>query len=147
MKHDRLAYNEPNALDTIAAWLLALLWILPLLYAVWTAFHPPEYSTRFVLLAPLTLENFRRGRPVSYQTQVANAGYSLEDAVARFTMKNTGVFLQDTWTVTPRLTVSAGVRLDKIDIPERPLVNAALAAACAWHHGIAPESIFFTVVS
>ena len=75
------------------------------------------------------LENFRRGRPVSYQTQVANAGYSLEDAVARFTMKNTGVFVQDTWTVTPNLTVSAGVRLDKIDIPERPLANAALAAA------------------
>ena len=60
MKHDRLAYNEPNALDTIAAWLLALLWILPLLYALWTAFHPPEYSTRFALLAPLTLDNFRR---------------------------------------------------------------------------------------
>lgn len=60
MKHDRLAYNEPNALDTVAAWLLALLWILPLLYAVWTAFHPPEYSTRFALMAPLTLENFRR---------------------------------------------------------------------------------------
>jgi sn-glycerol 3-phosphate transport system permease protein len=60
MKPDRLAYNEPNALDTIAAWLLALLWILPLLYAVWTAFHPPEYSTRFALMAPLTLDNFRR---------------------------------------------------------------------------------------
>ena len=60
MKHDRLAYNEPNALDTVAAWLLALLWILPLLYAVWTAFHPPEYSTRFALFAPLTLDNFRR---------------------------------------------------------------------------------------
>ena len=60
MKPDRLAYNEPNALDTLAAWLLALLWILPLLYAVWTAFHPPEYSTRFELLAPLTLDNFRR---------------------------------------------------------------------------------------
>jgi sn-glycerol 3-phosphate transport system permease protein len=56
----RLAYNEPNWLDTIAAWLLALLWILPLAYAVWTAFHASEYSTRFTLLAPLTLDNFRR---------------------------------------------------------------------------------------
>jgi sn-glycerol 3-phosphate transport system permease protein len=56
----RLAYNEPNWLDTIGAWLLALLWILPLLYAVWTAFHPSEFSTRFTLLAPLTLDNFRR---------------------------------------------------------------------------------------
>jgi sn-glycerol 3-phosphate transport system permease protein len=60
MKPDRLAYNEPTVLDTVAAWLLALLWILPLGYAVWTAFHPPEFSTRFVLFAPLTLDNFRR---------------------------------------------------------------------------------------
>ncbi len=56
----RLAYNEPGWLDTIAAWLLALLWILPLVYAVWTAFHPAEYSTRFDLFAPLTLDNFAR---------------------------------------------------------------------------------------
>ncbi|MGJ7506820.1 carbohydrate ABC transporter permease [Variovorax sp. GT1P44] len=56
----RLAFNEPTWLDTVAAWLLALLWILPLAYAVWTAFHPAEYSTRFALAAPLTLDNFRR---------------------------------------------------------------------------------------
>jgi sn-glycerol 3-phosphate transport system permease protein len=60
VKPDRLAYNEPNWLDTLAAWLLALLWILPLVYATWTAFHPPEFSTRFALDAPLTLDNFRR---------------------------------------------------------------------------------------
>ena len=54
-----LAYNEPGWLDSIAAWVLALLWLLPLAYAVWTAFHPAEYSTRFELLAPLTLDNFR----------------------------------------------------------------------------------------
>jgi len=46
-------------LDTAAAWLLALLWILPLVYAVWTAFHPAEFSARFDLAAPWTLENFR----------------------------------------------------------------------------------------
>ena len=56
----RLVYNEPGWLDTVAAWLLALVWILPLVYAVWTAFHPGEYSTRFTLLAPLTLDNFAR---------------------------------------------------------------------------------------
>jgi sn-glycerol 3-phosphate transport system permease protein len=47
-------------LETVAAWLLGFLWILPLLYAVWTAFHAPEFSTRFVLMAPLTLDNFQR---------------------------------------------------------------------------------------
>ena len=60
VRADRLVYNEPGLLDTVAAWLLALLWILPLAYAVWTAFHPGEYSTRFVLTAPLTLDNFAR---------------------------------------------------------------------------------------
>jgi len=47
-----------HALESVGAWLLGLLWILPLVYAVWTAFHPPEFSTRFVLGAPLTLRNF-----------------------------------------------------------------------------------------
>jgi len=56
----RLVYNDPGWIDTVAAWLLALLWILPLAYAVWTAFHPTEFSTRFVLFAPLTLDNFSR---------------------------------------------------------------------------------------
>ncbi len=47
-----------HALETAGAWLLGLLWVLPLVYAVWTAFHPGEFSTRFVPTAPLTLENF-----------------------------------------------------------------------------------------
>lgn len=46
-------------LETAGAWLLALLWILPLLYAFWSAFHPREYAITFELFAPLTLENFR----------------------------------------------------------------------------------------
>lgn len=46
-------------LETAAAWLLAFLWILPLIYAFWSAFHPPEYATKFELFAPLSLENFR----------------------------------------------------------------------------------------
>ncbi len=48
-----------RALETAGAWLLALLWILPLAYAAWTAFHPAEFATRFDLAAPLTLANFR----------------------------------------------------------------------------------------
>ena len=48
-----------RSLEILGAWLLAVLWVLPLLYALWTAFHPGEYATRFSLTAPLTLENFR----------------------------------------------------------------------------------------
>ena len=47
-----------HALETAGAWLLAILWISPLAYAVWTAFHPAEFSVRFTLDAPLTLQNF-----------------------------------------------------------------------------------------
>jgi sn-glycerol 3-phosphate transport system permease protein len=47
-----------RTLETAAAWLLACLWMLPLLYAVWTAVHPPAFSARFVPLAPLTFDNF-----------------------------------------------------------------------------------------
>ncbi|MBR9843886.1 MAG: carbohydrate ABC transporter permease, partial [Rhodobacteraceae bacterium] len=43
-----------------AAILLALLWVLPLIYAIWTAIHPAAYEARFVLTAPLTLENFAK---------------------------------------------------------------------------------------
>ena len=52
--------DRSHWLDTLAAWLLAILWILPLAYAIWTAFHPAEFSAKFSLTAPLTLENFAR---------------------------------------------------------------------------------------
>ena len=51
-------FDYDRALNTTAAWALAIVWFAPLIYAVWTAFHPTEFSTRFVLTAPLTLENF-----------------------------------------------------------------------------------------
>lgn len=51
-------FDYDRALNSTAAWALALVWFAPLIYAVWTAFHPTEFSTRFVLTAPLTLENF-----------------------------------------------------------------------------------------
>jgi sn-glycerol 3-phosphate transport system permease protein len=47
-------------LESTGAILLALLWVLPLAYAVWAAIHPAEYTTRFVLTAPLTFDNFTR---------------------------------------------------------------------------------------
>ncbi|MDA8051487.1 MAG: carbohydrate ABC transporter permease [Rhodospirillales bacterium] len=39
-------------------WLFGLVWALPLLYAIWSAVHPPLYSTVFALFAPLTWHNF-----------------------------------------------------------------------------------------
>jgi ABC-type sugar transport system, permease component len=61
MNEQRNMYDSrgfSRVLDTTAAWMLAILWALPLFYAIWTAFHAAEFSTRFSLTAPLTLENF-----------------------------------------------------------------------------------------
>lgn len=46
-------------LEILGAWMIALLWVSPLLYAFWAAFHAPQYSTNFELFAPLSLENFK----------------------------------------------------------------------------------------
>lgn len=48
-----------TSLETLAAWVLAILWISPLLYAMWAAFHASEYAINFELFAPLTLINFQ----------------------------------------------------------------------------------------
>ncbi len=49
-----------RGLETGFAWALGLFWLAPLVYAIWTAFHPAAYATHFDLLAPLTLENLER---------------------------------------------------------------------------------------
>ena len=54
----RRDFSLGRGLEIFGAWLLALLWFLPLLYAFWAAFHPAEYAINFDLLAPLTLSNF-----------------------------------------------------------------------------------------
>ena len=46
------------ALETAGAWCLAVLWILPLAYALWASIHPSAYSAHFVVDAPVTTENF-----------------------------------------------------------------------------------------
>jgi len=47
-----------RAFSALPLWLFGLIWALPLLYAVWSAVHPPVYSTIFDPLAPLTWRNF-----------------------------------------------------------------------------------------
>ena len=53
------SFNFQYVLETVAAWFLALLWIAPLAYAFWAAFHPSEYAVHFDIFAPLTLDNLR----------------------------------------------------------------------------------------
>lgn len=45
-------------LEIAGAWLLGLLWILPLAWAFWSAIHPATVTPDFDVMAPLTLRNF-----------------------------------------------------------------------------------------
>jgi len=45
---------------TAAAWFFGVIWGLPLLYALWAAFHPSAFATHFNISAPLTWHNFVR---------------------------------------------------------------------------------------
>ncbi len=75
------------------------------------------------------LENFRRGRPTSYQVQIGAPGFTIDDGVANWDYQNLGVFLQDTWIVNDKLTVTAGVRVDRKGMGESPLLNVAASGA------------------
>src|SRR3954468_3796455 len=52
--------NRTHPIEAAVAWVLAFLWLAPLGYAFWSAFHPAAYATSFSLTAPWTLENFAR---------------------------------------------------------------------------------------
>ncbi|QNA88086.1 TonB-dependent receptor [Massilia sp. Dwa41.01b] len=75
------------------------------------------------------LEAFRQGRPSSYQAQLPATGYTLEQGAANWTLANTGLFLQDTWSVNPQLKLTYGVRYDRASTNDRPLRNDVVAAA------------------
>lgn len=45
--------------DNVGAILLALIWIAPLIFAFWAAFHTTSDAVNFNLLSPWTLENFK----------------------------------------------------------------------------------------
>lgn len=51
--------RNTSVLETVAAWVLALLWILPLAFAFWAAFHLASDATGLKLTSPLILDNFR----------------------------------------------------------------------------------------
>ena len=75
------------------------------------------------------LENFQRGRPSSYTVQLARPGKTIQDGAANFTLANTGLFLQDSWKLSPTLNLMFGLRVDQQGVSDKPIFNTAAAAA------------------
>lgn len=69
------------------------------------------------------------GRPTSYNVQLPLAGKTLQDGAANWTLNTLGVFVQDTWTVNNKLTLTGGVRVDQTSTSDRPIYNATASSA------------------
>ncbi|MGZ8255435.1 MAG: TonB-dependent receptor, partial [Burkholderiaceae bacterium] len=73
-----------------------------------------------------SVEDFEAGTPARYQLRAPRAGGSVADIPAEYTLKNTGLFLQDTWAITNNLNLMFGVRVDMPDFSEQRLYNARI---------------------
>src|SRR5690606_24184758 len=67
------------------------------------------------------LDNFRIGKWTTYALKTESSPGSIP---AQYTNKNLGVFLQDTWYVSPNLTLTFGVRADRPETDPAPQYNA-----------------------
>lgn len=79
------------------------------------------------LWGPANFGNLLRGQYFDYDLQTNPTD---PDAIAaRYKNKSLGLFVQDTWYVTPNLTLTFGLRADKPTASPAPPFNACFAAA------------------
>ena len=76
-----------------------------------------------------TLENYRTGKPSAYTLQAPRTGRTLDAAIAIWSYTNTGLFLQDSFKLSPSLSLMAGLRMDQQGVPTKPIANTVVAAA------------------
>lgn len=81
-----------------------------------------------------TLEDFLAGTPSRYQLRAPRDGGSRADIPAAFTLKNTGLFVQDTWAVNYNLNVMAGVRVDMPSYSDQRLYNPRIEAEYGYNN-------------
>lgn len=70
------------------------------------------------------LADFIAGNPATYVVRAPRPnGGSYDDIPAAYTQSNTGLFIQDTWSVNYNLTLMFGLRYDAPDFDEQQLYN------------------------
>ena len=69
------------------------------------------------------LAQFQAGTPSNYTIRAPRPGGSMADIPAQYTLKNVGLFAQDTWAVNYNLTLNFGLRVDIPDFSDQRLYN------------------------
>jgi len=75
-----------------------------------------------------SLDDFAAGRPIDF-TRATTGALRAEGRIADFHVRQLGLYLQDEWAATPRLTLTAGIRVDLPLFPDRPVRNPELLAS------------------
>jgi len=76
-----------------------------------------------------SIADFQAGNYSSYTLYQPAPGYSLNDIAAKWRLDQWGFFAQDTWQVTPQLSLTYGLRIDMPESPDKPIANPAFQSA------------------
>ena len=88
-----------------------------------------------------SLDNFIAGTPSSYSVRAPRPnGGTIDDVPAEFTLKNTGVFLQDTWAVNYNLSLMYGVRVDIPEYSSQDLYNPLIEQTYGYDNTYVPDT-------
>jgi hypothetical protein len=85
------------------------------------------------------LDAFARGTPSQYIVRAPLPGGSYDDIPARYDLKNTGLFVQDSWAVNNNLTVQFGVRVDMPDFGDQKLYNPRIMSTYGYDNTNVPD--------
>ncbi|HET7663626.1 MAG TPA: TonB-dependent receptor [Rhodanobacteraceae bacterium] len=70
-----------------------------------------------------TIGDFASGNYYQYDLYQPAAGFTIDDVAAKWTYSQISPFIQDTWQVTPNLSVQYGVRINFPDADHKPIYN------------------------
>lgn len=87
-----------------------------------------------------SIEDFEAGNPTQYDYRAPYPGGSYADIPARFDLRNTALFLQDSWAVNYNLSLTYGVRIDKPHFGNKPIHNDRIQQLYGYDNSRLPGS-------